>query len=121
MASKSILVVEDEMVNSYFLSEILKLEKYQVYTADNGKLAIEFLKQNSNIDLILMDVRMPVMNGVEASKIIHELYPDIIIIAQTAFSPDDKVYDLEDGKFHGFVRKPIIRKDLMQLISSYLA
>lgn len=116
-----ILVVEDDPVSFLLLKEILKPTNYQVYHSENGKDAVEFIQKNTDVDLILMDVNLPVMNGHEATKEIRKFNPKIPIIAQTANAMSgDKEKALEAG-CTDFLTKPIQAKLLLEKVSLYLS
>ena len=115
------LVVEDDPVSFLLLKEILKPTNYQVYHSENGKDAVEFIQKNTDVDLILMDVNLPVMNGHEATKEIRKFNPKIPIIAQTANAMSgDKEKALEAG-CTDFLTKPIQAKLLLEKVSLYLS
>ena len=84
----SILIAEDEEVNYLFL-EILLLEKMKlncnIIHAKNGLEAVELCRGNSNIKLVLMDIKIPVLNGYEATRKIKEFSPDILVVDQSAY------------------------------------
>ena len=119
----SILIAEDEQLNFMFLETLLiDVIKYDciLHHAKNGQEAVDFCKENSNIDLILMDLKMPVMNGFEATRIIKENYPNIPIIAQTAYSTDvDKRKAFTAGS-NEFISKPISKTDLTEILNKYI-
>ena len=119
----NILVVEDEEIN-YLFVEILLTEKIDlkcnVLHAKDGKEAIEICKNNLNIDLVLMDINMPIMNGYEATKQIKEVFPNLPIVAQTAYStPEDKEKVLTAG-CNDFITKPIAKEVLNTMLNNYL-
>ncbi|MGI6478051.1 MAG: PAS domain S-box protein [Salinivirgaceae bacterium] len=117
--TKNILVVEDEEMNYILIRETLKNEPYKLFWAQDGIDAIEFAKKEK-IDLILMDIRLPRMNGYEAAKIIKATHPHISIIAQTAYSNyNDVVTALESG-CDDFIVKPLKPKKLKSMIKKYL-
>lgn len=126
-ASKSklytILIAEDEEVNFLYIEQVLKLESTFNYTlihAKNGKEALEFCLHNNEIDLVLMDIKMSLMNGHEATKEIKLIYPNLPIIAQTAYSTGyDKQLALQSG-CDNFISKPINKERLFELLYDYL-
>ena len=119
----TILIAEDEEVNYLYLEtllvDILKLDCLIIH-AKNGKEAIEICKNNTTIDLILMDLKMPVMNGFEATTEIKKLRPNLPIIAQTAYSTtEDKEKALLVG-CNDFIIKPIDKKSLIIIINNHI-
>lgn len=121
--SVKILVAEDEEVNYIYLQTILKFSKsrkFEVIHAKNGKEAVEMCNEVSNIDLVLMDIKMPVMNGYEATIEIKKNYPKLPIIAQTAFaSSTDRKLALDVG-CDEYISKPIDRLLLLNMIETFL-
>ncbi|MBN1926298.1 MAG: response regulator [Prolixibacteraceae bacterium] len=117
---KTLLIAEDEEYNFMFIEELLSDESYTLIRANNGIEAIEICKSNSLIDLVLMDIKMPVMNGYEATKQIKKIRPDLPIIAQTAYSTEsDKNKALESG-CSDFISKPFNKEGLLTKISEQL-
>ena len=82
----NILIVEDELFSDRLLEEMTKDFSNEVLHAVNGFEAIEICKKNKNIDLVLMDIKLPKMDGYEATRKIREFNKDVIIIAQTAYA-----------------------------------
>lgn len=118
--SKTILVVEDEEFNFMLLDVILSGFNFDIIKAINGLQAVEICKSNKNIDLILMDLKMPIMNGYEATKQIRTFLPDVPIIAQTAYTTEaDRNNALECG-CNDFISKPIQKKLLIAKMRDYL-
>ncbi|MDH3381236.1 MAG: PAS domain S-box protein, partial [Flavobacteriaceae bacterium] len=116
----TILLAEDEEYNRIFIEEILDDKNFTILTAENGVEAVEIAKNHPEIMFVLMDIKMPIMNGIEASKLIREFNNTVPIIALTAFSMEsDKVHLLKEG-FDDYVSKPIVKKDLMQILEKYV-
>jgi CheY-like chemotaxis protein len=117
--NKNILVAEDIDVNYYFLEEVLKPTNAQLIRVNNGKDAVEFCKTN-NVDLILMDINMPYMNGYEATRNIKRFNSNIPIIVQTAAGyNDDKQQSIKAGA-DDFISKPIDLKTFMNKLEKFL-
>jgi PAS domain S-box-containing protein len=117
---KEILVVEDDAINFEFLNKLLIQEGYKVKHVNNGKSAIEAVKDSDMIDLILMDIKLPKVDGIEATRRIKEIKPKIPIIAQTAFAMSgDKDQVLKAG-FDDYLAKPISKEQLFDMIDKYL-
>lgn len=83
-SNKVILVVEDEHINFRYIQEILKRTSAEVVRAENGQEAID-IAQKMRVDLILMDIKLPIMDGYEATRKIREFNQNVPIIAQTAY------------------------------------
>jgi len=119
----TILIAEDEEVNYLYIEVLFENEiegNYNLIHAKNGKEAIEICTLNNHIDLVLMDIKMPIMNGHEATIKIKEKLPNLPIIAQTAYSTEtDKQMALKHG-CDDFISKPINKENLFGLINKYL-
>lgn len=112
----TILVAEDEQYNFVFLRELLAEQNANILRADNGLHAVNLCSQHPEINIVLMDIRMPVMDGYEATRKIKEARPELPIIAQTAFALDsDRKRAITEG-CDDYVTKPIRRNDLISKI-----
>ena len=119
---KTILVAEDEEVNFTFLEIILSESdnKLTIIHAKNGKDAVDICKINDQIDLILMDIKMPVMNGIDATKEIRQFRQHIPIIAQTAYTAIQEQDEAISAGCNDFISKPIKKENLLAITNSYL-
>jgi hypothetical protein len=115
---KVILVAEDVESNFKLIKYFLSGSNAEVLHAYNGKEAVEKCFTNKNIDLILMDIKMPVMDGYTAVKLIREKNSEIPIIAQTAYA-DDREKALECG-CSGFIAKPFDKKGLFRILQEFI-
>ncbi len=115
----NVLVVEDEEYSSMHLSILMKDKVKSIKTAENGIEAIDACKNDSGIDLILMDIKMPVMSGIEATKKIREFNKDVIIIAQTAYALEGDEGKALDAGCNDYISKPIDKNKLFELINKY--
>lgn len=110
-----VLVVDDDTNFCSTLSKILEKKGYVTTTAENGQRAIEIVKEKP-VDVILMDVKMPVMNGVEAYKNIKQIRPSAVVIFMTAFSIEDLVKDtIRDGAY-AVIKKPFDIDTMINMI-----
>lgn len=117
--NKTILVADDELSNYQQLKISLSNTGAKILHAKNGLEAVEIV-QNNSIDLVLMDIKMPVMNGLEAARKIKSLEKGIPIIAQTAFTLEyDKQNTMESG-CDAYLSKPITKSQLLSLISNFI-
>jgi len=115
----TVLVVEDEEINRLYIAEILKKVTTTVF-AKTGMEALEKLDAHPDIDLILMDIKLPDINGLELTRIIKAMKPDIKIVAQSAYAlAGDKEKAVEAG-CSGYITKPLKRDSLLDLISSHI-
>jgi PAS domain S-box-containing protein len=115
---KTILVAEDIDSNFELVRFFLSNANAEIIRAANGKLAVEKFLSNKNIDLILMDIKMPVMDGFTAVKLIREVNSSIPIIAQTAYI-DDKEQAIESG-CSAFISKPFDKMSLLRVIHEFI-
>ncbi len=114
-----ILIVEDEFINYSFLAKILKKEGFESDWAKNGKESLELVKNNTYA-LLLMDLKMPLLNGYEATKQLKADYPGIKIIAQTAYSHHEERMKALEAGCDDVVIKPIDREQILKLITNML-
>lgn len=117
---KKILIAEDEETNYMLVEKFLERAHATLFRAKNGREAVEIVKSGENIDLILMDLKMPELDGFEASKIIRALNPELPIIAQTCYEPDIDQSRLLCAHFDGFISKPININRLIEIIDKHL-
>jgi len=117
---KSILVVEDEESSRFLFEKTLKKTKADIYFVNNGMAAINMIKVKPHIDLVLMDIRLPLMDGIAATTIIKDLYPKMTVIIQTAY---ELIYAKDEALKSGcddFLSKPINCGTLLNLLDKYL-
>lgn len=115
---KTILIVEDDISSSFFLKEVLVDTEADLLFASNGKEAIKKCIDNSDIDLVLMDIQMPEMDGYTATEEIKKIKPDILVIAQTAYSlPEEETKAYEAG-CDDYITKPIEMFELLNKIAA---
>jgi PAS domain S-box-containing protein len=115
---KIILVAEDSDSNFILIENFLSGTNTSILRAINGKESVEKCLSNKNIDLVLMDIKMPVMDGYTAVKLIRETNSTIPIIAQTAFA-DEKELAILSG-CSGFISKPFNKKELLEIIHEFI-
>jgi signal transduction histidine kinase/CheY-like chemotaxis protein len=114
------LIVEDDLFNCYYLEELFKQMGIQTITANNGSEAMKKFRESKNLDLILMDIRLPDINGLELTKIIKRENPSITVIAQTAYAASlDRTECLKAG-CDDFISKPLSKNRLIEIVSKYL-
>ncbi len=119
-----VLIVEDEEVNLYFLDILIKKitapHDITILHAYNGKEAINTCKANVDLDMILMDIKMPILDGYEATRRIKEFMPKTPVIAQTAYSTTEDKEKAADAGCDSFIAKPIDKHKLEKIISVHL-
>jgi CheY-like chemotaxis protein len=109
-----ILVVDDEPVIRSLFKDLLLDEGYQVEVASDGQEAIDALKR-AKVDLVFMDVHMPVLNGLEALIEMKKLYPDITVVMMDSY-PDQLVIETEKRGAVACIHKPFNIKEVVELI-----
>jgi len=115
-----ILIVDDVEESRILLEEILFPTKAKLYNAENGKKAIDVFIENQDIDLVLMDIQLPEINGFETAKRIKGINNNVKIIAQTAFANQGYEEKSKYSKFDDFINKPIVAPLLLEKISNLL-
>jgi len=118
----TVLIVEDEEINYLYINTVIRKMDIHVKTlhAKNGEEAVAMCKENSDIDLVLMDIKMPHMNGLDATRIIKSFAPDLKIIAQSAYSTlEDRKNALTAG-CDDFLEKPINVEFLTRIVKDTL-
>lgn len=119
--TKTILVAEDEENNFALFCAMLRPRGYEIVRAKNGLEAIEMCQSNPNISLVLMDIKMPVKDGFEATSEIKKIKPGLPVIAQTACAhSSDKARALECGCVD-YIAKPFKRNELIELVEKYIS
>jgi len=116
---KIILVVEDIDLNFLYISELLKPTGAKIMHAINGKQAVEQCQNNPNIDIVLMDIYMPIMNGYEATRQIKLFRPDLPIIVQTAYAMSEDRNRAKEAGCDDFVAKPISKEELLTKMEKF--
>jgi two-component system sensor histidine kinase/response regulator len=115
----NVLIVDDDDISRHYLASIVRKDCKSVSLATNGKEAVELCKENPDLDLILMDMKMPDMNGYEATNQIRQFNKKVVIIAQTAFGLEgDREKSIEAG-CNDHISKPIKTNDLQSLIMKH--
>jgi CheY-like chemotaxis protein len=116
---KTILIAEDERINYLFLKAIFDKTGAEILWAKNGQQAIALCEEN-NVDIVLMDIKMPGTDGNEATRKIKKLNNNIVVIAQTSYSlKEDREKAFEAG-CDSFLAKPVKPKNLMALVEKYI-
>ncbi len=118
----TIAIAEDETYNLYLLTRILKKLQVEIISFKNGKEIVKFFQDSSHqkVDLILMDIKMPGMDGYAATKIIRKLEPRIPIIAQTAYAMVEDVNKIKSLSFDDYISKPIRPGTLIEKVKKFL-
>ena len=117
---QTILIAEDEVINYIFLNEILEEHNFTTIHACDGKQAVDLCTAHPEISAVLMDIKMPVMNGFDATQQIKKLRPELPVIAQTAYAmTEDRDKALQSG-CNDYLSKPVNKNDLLEILNKYL-
>jgi len=121
LKGKTILIVEDIEFNTKLLKSYLEPYEVNIITAIDGNDALIKYDDNKNkLDLILMDIQIPFMEGTEVTQIIRTIDTKIPIIAQTAFAMKEEMDNIMESGFNDLIKKPIRKEDLIKVISKYI-
>ena len=119
-SGKNILIVEDEMSNFALLEALLSTTGAKIIHVTTGIAAIDYATNHQDLDMVLMDIKLPDVNGYEVTKRIRILYPELPIIAQTAFvMSGDKEKAIRSG-CNAYIPKPIDLNKLLDTMSGFL-
>ncbi len=114
-----VLIAEDDDLSFQYLEKIISNISDKIIRAFSGKEAIEICSSNPSINMILMDIKMPLLNGYEATRQIRKFNKDVIIIAQTAYAQTGDNYKAIEAGCNEYISKPIRKSDLVALLSKY--
>lgn len=116
--NKKVLIVEDEESNQFYLRKLLEHTGIEISNVYNGKSAVDLVSRQ-NFDLILMDIKMPVMDGYKALELIKKNKPEQIIIAQTAYATGVDENIIHKAGFDSYLKKPVKKAELYALMNRY--
>ena len=116
----TILVVDDEPIARQSLSDILRLEGYNVNSAPNGQAAVEFVRTHA-VDLMIVDLRMPGMDGLEAVQVSNQVSPDTEVILLTAHGSTDTAIQALRLRIHDYLLKPAMPAQIVASVKKGLA
>jgi CheY-like chemotaxis protein len=120
LSGKVILIVEDDFSSRLYLNKILEKSKARLLNATDGQEAYELVMKNKDIDIILMDIQLPVIDGYSCTKLIRESGRKVVIIAQTAYGlTGDKEKMIASG-FDDYLIKPISQNQLLEKLNKFL-
>ena len=118
--NREIIVAEDEETNFIYLKKILENTNLIVYRAKNGIECLDLLSTYPQITLVLMDIKMPIMDGYEATRIIKQTRPNVKVIAQTAYALANDRENVKQAGCDDYIAKPIEKEHLYSIIKKYL-
>lgn len=117
--SLKVLIAEDDILSQEFISLSIESLTREILIADNGLEAVNVCSSNPDIDLVLMDIKMPVMDGYEATKKIRDFNKDVIIIAQTAYAMPEDIKNAFDAGCNEHIEKPVRTENLIKMLNLY--
>ncbi len=118
-SEKTILIAEDELINFRLLEVLLSKTNVKLLRGRDGLEALRIFNENPTIDLILMDIKMPEMDGCEVTRKIRETNATVPIIAQTAYALDEERGKSIESGCNAYITKPIDKQILLNLINSF--
>lgn len=119
-SNKVILLAEDDEASSVYLSELLKLHSASVIQCKTGLNAVSICEENPSIDLVLMDMKLPEMNGYDATKLIKAHSPKLPVIAVTACAMLEDRRKCKISGCDGYLSKPVMPKEFLPLVHFFL-
>jgi hypothetical protein len=114
-----VLIAEDDQPSELFITRLVSTFSKKIITVRTGNEAVEACRTNPDIDLVLMDIKMPQMDGYEATRLIRKFNKDLIIIAQTAFGLTGEKEKAEKAGCNDYISKPIDRNQFLGLLQKY--
>jgi CheY-like chemotaxis protein len=118
-SEKVVLVVEDNAISYKLLAAVLKQVKANVVHASNGRMAIDICKTDKHFDLVFMDMQMPEVDGLEATRMIKKLRPWLPVVATTANTYDENAEACREAGCDAFLTKPLQFRKMFELMQSF--
>jgi CheY-like chemotaxis protein len=115
-----LLIVEDDLSSRLYLNKILEKTGATLLNAGDGQEAIDISMDNPDIDIILMDIQLPVLDGYSSAKKIREFRNNIVIIAQTAYGLSGDMENILSSGFDDYIIKPIYSNQLIEKLIGFL-
>lgn len=119
LAKPNILIAEDEALNVLYLKRVFRNKDFVLHFAGNGQEALELVQQHPDINLVFMDIKMPVMDGLEATRRIKALRPDLPIVAVTAYAASEDRHACFEAGCDEYISKPFTPEELDVMIRRY--
>lgn len=120
LKGKKILIAEDNQMNYQLIEAFLHGMDLNIVWAKDGKEAFDYCKSTGDVDMVLMDLRMPVMDGFQATQQIRNINKDLPVVAVTAFAISEEKERAEEAGFTDYLTKPVNREKLVQTIHKYI-
>ena len=115
----NLLIAEDEAVNRALIGNVLSQQGWNFDMAANGAEAVELFPKKE-YDAVLMDIKMPILNGYDALRLIKKIRPFLPVVAQTAYALSDDEQNIRAAGFDGYLPKPIMKNQLVSIIDSII-
>ncbi|NTW56808.1 MAG: PAS domain S-box protein [Chlorobiaceae bacterium] len=116
----TIVIAEDDETSRLLLVTNLTNERIRVLTARNGLEAVDLVERHPDVDFVFMDIRMPEMNGLDATRKIKSIRPGLPVVAQTAFASEDERNKAQLAGCDGFLTKPVMKQDMLDIMKKLL-
>jgi len=121
LENHQILVIEDEDLNWYLLRDMIEMYNGISLWADSGMKAIDMIRKNNSIDLVLVDLNLPFMSGTETVVKIKSIKPELPIVAQTAFAEPELLVKAINAGCNSYILKPIDLVEFTEMLKAYFA
>lgn len=115
----NILIAEDEALNVLYLKRVFRNKDFELHFATNGQEALELAENNPEINLVFMDIKMPVMDGLEATRRIKAIRPDLPVVAVTAYAASEDRQACFEAGCNDYIAKPFTPEELDKMIRRY--
>lgn len=120
MEKRLVLIAEDDDDNFFYLRVSIKAFDFNIIRARNGREAVQMVKENKDLSLVLMDLKMPGMDGYEATRQIKEINPALPVVAVTAYAlAGDEMKTIKAG-CDAYISKPFSRESILEIIGKHL-
>ena len=117
---KTILIAEDDELSRYFFEKAIKKTRANLFFVPDGMQALKMIEENAEIDLVIMDIRLPKMDGIEATRKIKALNPELPVIIETAYAMDTVRDEALKSGCDEFITKPIRIETLLTILKKHL-
>ena len=117
---KTILIAEDDELSRYFFEKALKKTRANLFFVPDGVEALRMIEENAEIDLVIMDIRLPKMDGIETTRKIKALNPELPVIVETAYAMDHVREEALKSGCDEFITKPIRIETLLTILRKHL-
>jgi len=117
---KTILIAEDDELSRYFFEKALKKTRANLFFVPDGMEALKMIEENVEIDLVIMDIRLPHMDGIEATTKIKTLNPELPVVIQTAYALESVRDEALKSGCDEFITKPIRVETLLSILRKHL-